>query len=572
MKVDRQLIFLAISSVIVLITGTLAFLGHDPEQGWLTALYKAVQLFSMNSGVLEGKPTPLLLEISRWLALGTLIALVFAALQALLGHLSLKLRIAYAKDHAIVCGAGQRGDQLARAFHKKDAGKVVVIEMDENNPSLGELRNLGIYVVVGNALDASVLQSAGVSKAKSLVAVTGSDERNLAICTEVQTRLNRRCELSAGLESWAWRSFLLDRIKPKEEGSHKIRLDSYLGRATRGLMLELVAKPAAQDATLRSRGVRILIEADESRRQELIRAAILTLQISGDRRPVLELTSIRPGEEAAFIDRFPAAGLVAELRWHFMTASHAFPEGSSASPDFAVFALDTDIATLEAAQRFWMRHETPDHRVIACLDEGSESSYMDTLQRSKRDFSTVNLLKLGLGKKHPLEPDIEESARICHAVYFSNERRKNPNYGSQSGDQPEGWADVSERYKESNRLSAMQHEVARNAWNSRGDMPGLEMLIHLSRCEHMRWMAEKAMDGWRWSGSDSKASRDNDKLKHHLLVAYDALSKAEKDKDFNTFLWALDISDEELLTLGLDDDARQLARLGRDTVAGLRKA
>jgi uncharacterized membrane protein len=76
MKVDRQLIFLAISSVIVLIMGTLAFMGHDPEQGLLTALYKALQLFSMNSGVLEGKPTPLLLEISRWLALGTLVAAV----------------------------------------------------------------------------------------------------------------------------------------------------------------------------------------------------------------------------------------------------------------------------------------------------------------------------------------------------------------------------------------------------------------------------------------------------------------------------------------------------------------
>ena len=566
MKVDRQLIFLAISSVIVLIMGTLAFMGHDPEQGLLTALYKALQLFSMNSGVLEGKPTPLLLEISRWLALGTLVAAVYTAVQALVGQLRTTLRVAFAKDHAIVCGAGQRGNQLARAFHKSGAARVVVIEIDEDNQALGELRNLGICVVVGNALDAAVLQTAGVTKARSLVAVTGSDERNLAICTEVKTSLNDQCELSAGLESWAWRTFLLDRM------TSKIRLDSYLGRATRALMLELVAKPAAKDPTLRKRGVHILIEADDHRRQELIRAAILTLQMSGDRKPVLELTSIRPGEETAFNDRFPAASLVAELRWHFMTASQAFPEGAGPSPDFAVFALESDIATLEAAQRFWMRHETPDDRVIACLDEGGESSYMDMVQRKKRDFSTINLLNLGLGSKHPLEPDIEESARICHAVYFKNERLKNPKYGSRPGDLPEHWADLAERYKDSNRLSAMQHEVARSAWISRGDSPSLELLIHLSRCEHMRWMAEKAMDGWRWSGSDNQTSRDNDKLKHHLLVAYDALSKSEKDKDFNTFLWALDIGDDDLRALGLDETARGLAQLGKDVAKKLRKA
>ncbi len=523
----------------------------------MTALYKAVQLFSMNSGVIEGATTPPLLEIARWLALGTLIALVYTAGQALLGHLRSTLRIAFARDHAIVCGAGRRGEQLARAFHKSGDCKVVVIELDEINPALGELRNLGIDVVIGNALDGSVLQTAGVLKAKSLVAVTGSDEKNLNICTEVYTRLNDHCELSAGLESWAWRSFLLDRMSPK------VRLDSYLGRATRGLMLELVAKPAARDPVMRTKGVRLLIEADSMRRQELIRAAILTLQVSGDRKVILELTSIRPGEEDVFMDRFPAVGLVAELRWHHKTASQAFLEGASTWPDFAVFALDSDISTLEAAQRFWMRHETPDDRVIACLDEG-ESSYMDTIQRKKRDFATVNLLRLGLGSKHPLESDIDESARICHAVFFRNEQLKNPSYGRNPGDLPERWVDLSERYKESNRLSAMQHEVARNAWLSRGDTPGLEMLIHLSRCEHMRWMAEKALDGWRWSGSDTKASRDNDKLKHHLLVAYDALSKAEKDKDFNAFLWALDIGEDELQSMGLDASTRQAILQGRE--------
>ena len=67
------------------------------------------------------------------------------------------------------------------------------------------------------------------------------------------------------------------------------------------------------------------------------------------------------------------------------------------------------------------------------------------------------------------------------------------------------------------------------------------MLVHLSRSEHMRWMAERAMDGWRWSGSNEASSRENDRLLHHLLVPYDALSNHDKDKDYHSFLWALDL-------------------------------
>jgi hypothetical protein len=76
-------------------------------------------------------------------------------------------------------------------------------------------------------------------------------------------------------------------------------------------------------------------------------------------------------------------------------------------------------------------------------------------------------------------------------------------------------------------------------------------------------MAEKAMDGWRWSGSDSKASRDNDKLKHHLLVTYDSLDNPEKDKDYNAFLWSLDIPENELANIQINEEARRMVNLAK---------
>jgi len=557
MKVDKQLYLLALGSILALILGTLGFHQYSPENGWLTAFYQSIQLFSLESGVLDEPPTPVPLEFARWIALGTLIALVYATVRALLGHFFSTLRIAFAKNHAIVCGAGQRGDVLARAFCKKGSDRVVVIELDENNPSLGELRNIGVEVIIGNALDSTVLQKAGIAKAKSLVAVTGNDEKNLSICTEVETKLNPRCELSAGIESWGWRSYYLDRLKSKT------RLDSYLSRATRRLMLQIACE-AIQEPDFREKGVRVLIDACEATRQELIRAAAIMLQISGDRKPLLEITSVRKGEKGAFLDRFPAAHLVADIRWHENTASLTFPEGESDSPDFAIFANSTDIESLEAAERFWMRHEIPYARVFACLQGDSDAAEMTTLHKKKHDFTMITLLSLGLGKADPLEPDIETRAKICHAIYIKNEKAKNPAYGSDPTHHPEDWRLLSERNRESNRLAAMHHEVKIEGWTARGDTPDLEMLTHFSRCEHMRWMAEKVMDGWRWSQSCDPQSRDNEKLKHHLLTPYDTLERPEKDKDYNAFLWALDLPDSLLQRLELNEDCKRLIQIGRE--------
>lgn len=554
MKVDKQLVYLAASSVMVLIMGTLGFYHYTPENGWLTSLYQATQLFSMESGVVEANPTPILIEIARWLALGTLIGAVYAAVQALLGHFLSSLRIAFFKDHAIVCGAGLRGVVLARAFQTLSKNKVVVIELDENNPALGELRNEKIEVIIGNAIDAAILQKAGISKARALVAVTGDDERNLSICTEVSRELNQDCELSAGIESWSWRTYFLDRLRSK------IRLDSYLSRSTRSLLLQLSCD-AATEKKFREHNVHILLDVSDHKRQEFIRSGIIMLQMAGDKRPIIELTSVGPGEKEAFLDRFPSCDLVADLRWHRESASQVFHENSESTPDFAIFALESDIDTLEAAERFWMRHDVPDHRVMACLLGDGEATSIDERHKKTRDFSVINLLKLGVGSKDPLEPDIEKRAQICHAIYFNNEKLKNPNYGIGFNDLPESWSDLSERLKDSNRLAAMHHEVKRHAWRARGDESSTSILTHLSRCEHMRWMAEKAMEGWRWSGSNDKSSRDNDKLKHHLLVPYDALSNPEKDKDYNAFLWALDLTDQELHSLSIPDDSQKMIEL-----------
>jgi hypothetical protein len=324
-----------------------------------------------------------------------------------------------------------------------------------------------------------------------------------------------------------------------------------------------IACSAARQADFKKNGVRILIEATEPIRQELIRAAILMLQVAGDVKPIIEVTSTNHEEELTFKDRFPAANLAASIRWHTQKAGQVFPEGCELVPDFAVFALGSDRETIETAQRYWMRQQTEDKRVVACLNDDNDLDF-ESETTKKRSFSVKNLLTCGLGTKDPLEPAIEESAKICHAIYFHNEKSKNPNYGTREGELAKCWELLPERIRESNRLAAMHHEVKREAYRTKDGLSAEAMLAHLARCEHMRWIAEKTMDGWRWSGSNDKSTRDNLKLKHHLLIPFEALNSSEKDKDYNSFLWALDIPEEELKYLNLSEEAIKVVEIAKN--------
>lgn len=496
-------------------------------------------------------------EALGYASMGAKILFGFAVIKGSLVVFGGKLRALcfrrFAKGHTVICGAGERGDAIVRRILDRGE-KVAVIDIDIANAKLGELKERGAHVIHGNARDATVLRQAAVARARRVIAVTCKDETNLAVCREATNMSS--CEARAGVESFEIRSYFSSRL-PAGDGGGQVRLESFQCRAARQLMVD-IAVELARSPEVRSRGARVLVEAADPFRDEILRAAAVMLQISGDRRPVLQVTSSDEGDKRSFETRFPSAPLVADIKWYSGSAAEVLPEGSSDLPDAAVFALISDAATLERAERYrlWHPAEEAGQRIFALIRSTSE---LDDLARSglaqaQRKTTTIrNLFGLGLGEKDPLDLRIEKNAQICNAIYTSFE-----NNADCLLDPAKLWADLKESVRESNRLAAMHHEVKRSAWKERAFVLPQDMVVHLARCEHMRWMAAYAMDGWRWTGSLDEKSRDNDKLKHHLLVPFDALNSHEKDKDYNVFLWALDLSDEELNAVELDDKARRL--------------
>jgi len=80
--------------------------------------------------------------------------------------------------HYIVCGYGRMGQQIVKDLTHHSVPCVVV----ESNPEqLPKLREGGIAHVEGNASEDNVLVSAGIKRAKGLIAVAASDESNVFI-------------------------------------------------------------------------------------------------------------------------------------------------------------------------------------------------------------------------------------------------------------------------------------------------------------------------------------------------------------------------------------------------------
>jgi voltage-gated potassium channel len=81
-------------------------------------------------------------------------------------------------DHHIICGFGRVGRQVARDLRAARAS-LVVVDPDPDNRQLAEAQ--GISFIEGDASEDSVLESAGIGRARSIVVCADSDANNVFI-------------------------------------------------------------------------------------------------------------------------------------------------------------------------------------------------------------------------------------------------------------------------------------------------------------------------------------------------------------------------------------------------------
>ena len=111
--------------------------------------------------------------------LTTIVAIVIEGdLGAAFGVTRMKSRIEHLSDHAILCGYGRVGEEIAREFVERGVDFVIV---EQNPETVQRAVDSGYLLIQGDATIDGILIEAGVKRARTLLAASDSDSGNTYI-------------------------------------------------------------------------------------------------------------------------------------------------------------------------------------------------------------------------------------------------------------------------------------------------------------------------------------------------------------------------------------------------------
>lgn len=87
-------------------------------------------------------------------------------------------KISGLKNHYIICGYGRVGHQVASEF---EAARLPFMVIDNKPETASELESTNIPFIIGDGSSDSILENAGVKKAKGLIATNDSDTANVYV-------------------------------------------------------------------------------------------------------------------------------------------------------------------------------------------------------------------------------------------------------------------------------------------------------------------------------------------------------------------------------------------------------
>jgi voltage-gated potassium channel Kch len=208
-----KLLGFTLSLLVTIILGFWGFHLHSTEHSILDLLYLSLQLFSLNSGAVDGL-VPIPLEIARWLAPLTLAGGAITASLSLFGANLDRWKARRLHGHHIICGLGGKGSTLA-ADLLAQGEKVVALDPSPDAECLKHFRKLGGLHLAVKASNPNELNAAGIEGAATFTAFTPSDADNLAMAlameiTEANAHRISSLKIFTHIGSVAYRD-LLDR-------------------------------------------------------------------------------------------------------------------------------------------------------------------------------------------------------------------------------------------------------------------------------------------------------------------------------------------------------------------------
>lgn len=556
---------------LALVAGFLGFREVSPTDPHLTSLYRAVQLFTFNSGNVEGTP-PLLLELGRWVAPLCVLTGLLQAISSAVMRVWNEWRASRQAGHIVILGLGRKGKSIARGFlGRTPEARITGVDSDpaacaavRGDPALA-----GVRTLCRDGGTNGALQLAAVARAKKIVIATESDVLNLRLAERVQqvvaaSRRNRGTQLFVHIGDSSFRDELSasDALaQPVPDSAPFIprpRLINHYAEVARRILRDFpLERVRGLDCARDPRTAihLILTGLDDLQLALLVEAARIGHYL-GDRKVHLHVLSREPEATrhrvlAAYpgllrcvagldVARLPGAECSGEDVRRVLDGIPA-PAMCTIVP-----ANDTALEVHRETLRIRKAHATcatPHALRVLAPRPGSDDDWAERLHGSERVGPVQSEVGYYLEDlvAEAMDEGAQSVARRIHEAWIV-EQEEAIVTGTKSGEEIarkatfRSWDLLRPIDQEANHSQALHAPIklraagadpateTREDWLARLRDP--ELLERLARMEHERWMADRLLAGYQASNV-----RDDARRLHNDIKPYEALIESTRNND-----------------------------------------
>ncbi|MBN2571009.1 MAG: NAD-binding protein [Ignavibacteriales bacterium] len=551
---------LALSSFI---GGVIGFDIHFRSTGRILSLldlmYLALQLFTFESGSVHGY-VPVILEISRFLAP---LLLTFAAIKTFLTIASERIKmfkLKTMKNHIIICSLNERSIRLTRDLinlHKK----IVIIEENADNPEIEALKNNGVFVLIGNLTDVTLLEKANVAKAKYLICFSTNDSVNISIALSAynwirEHKIYSSCVSFIGVSDIRMLSKLKDldffidvernKISDTEQiQKYEIRTFNIYERAARLIFNRFSPDIFSRIHTEQDEQAHVLIVGFNQLCEGLIFQFARTGHYANFKKTKISLLVENANQINKFIKEYSNLRTLIDL--NTVTSDYEHFNLNTLSELETPIKITTIYICIDDEQEClsFIHHiksllSDSNKNMVICLSSGKSIINLipESQEKNKMQVFKFPILEETCTYDSIINETIDEMAKVIHSDYL-DKLGENRNPARESHKE---WDLLSDEMKNQNRNQAEHIFIKLRAINcvtkpigtseSKYEIEKDSIAIEkLAKMEHNRWSSEMIFNGWIYG-----SGRDNKKKTNPDLVPYEKLPEDIKQLDRNVVI------------------------------------
>lgn len=526
------------------------FIQHGEEFNSLRSIYRTIQIFTLEGGDLE-KPIPWILHIVRFTAPSTAIMAFIMALLEIFKEQWKRLGIRRLRNHVVIIGLGTKGKNVLDENIRKNK-KVLVIENDPLNPDLESLKQSRCHHIQGNANNLDILIRARITHAESVYLLMGDDTQQVKaslLIYQLVKDSNR------------------DKDNPVNCMVHLLKQEFLTTLRSHNLFQNINDGLALTIFNVYENSARELFQESPPDSLGISKESNLFVQILifgfGQAGEALALQTAITGHYLNRDTRLPKVvifdRLASEKEKDFL---HRYPSFTDYC-EFEAIPFEANNPQLISTLLTYLENPDALNSVVLCFDNKTNNMLLglqiDSIENiasgypfkvfirtdDDEDFAKYSdkIKPYGLpskvcSKEVIVGGALDKMAMAVQGDYYQM-RRPKPDFGDRPADVP--WENLPQEYKDSNRKAADHIGVKIRGLGyviapeyNEEEEPDLYTTVTLSKeeiemlaqLEHVRWMAERLLAGWKHD------SVRNDKVKRTpYLVDWKDLDEGTRDYD-----------------------------------------